>query len=80
MFAVLEVLAFAGCATAALHHIYVGQTAGAIIHALEMDDATKQVYEMGMIPAAGASPSMILAPGEVSQPISSFVASAYRCY
>ena len=65
MLAVIELLALVGCAAATLHHLYVGETAGAVIHALEMDDAAKQVYEMGMIVAAGASPSMILAPGQV---------------
>jgi hypothetical protein len=67
MFVALELIAFAGCVVATLHHVYVGQTEGSFIHALEMDDAARQVYEMGMIPAAGASPSMLLAPGEVSQ-------------
>jgi hypothetical protein len=68
MIAALELFAFVGYAAASLHHVYVGQTEGSFIHALEMDDAARQVYEMGMIPSAGASPSMLLAPGEVSQP------------
>jgi hypothetical protein len=64
-----QIIAIAGCATATLHHVYVGQTTGAFIHALELDDATRRVYEMGMIPAAGASPSLVLAPGDVCKPV-----------
>jgi hypothetical protein len=75
MIVTFELFAFAGCAAATLHHVYVGQTEGSFIHALEMDDATRQVYEMGMIPAAGASPSLLLAPGEVGQP--SFVSQFF---
>ncbi|KAF2677951.1 hypothetical protein K458DRAFT_395424 [Lentithecium fluviatile CBS 122367] len=67
MLAIFNFLAIAGCATATLHHVYVGQTAGSFINALEIDDATRQVYLMGLIPASGASPSLVLAPGDYSK-------------
>lgn len=52
-------LVLTSCASAALHHLYVGETDGAWIHALELDDKARKVTEMGMIPA-GSSSSLAL--------------------
>ncbi|KAF1962403.1 hypothetical protein CC80DRAFT_160463 [Byssothecium circinans] len=55
----LHLVSIAGYATAALHHLYVGENEGNFIHVLELDDAARTPYEMGMVPA-GASPSLAL--------------------
>lgn len=60
MLGLLQILSIAGCATAKLHHLYVGHDNSAAIHALEIDDETRTVIEMGIIPASGASPSLTL--------------------
>lgn len=54
----LQLVFLAGCASAKLHHLYVGMKAGSMIHALEINDEARTVVEMGMIPAVGSSPSL----------------------
>ena len=59
MFWLLYLLPIAGRSTA-LHHLYVGELNSIAIHALEMNDTARTIYEMGIIPGAGASPSLTL--------------------
>jgi hypothetical protein len=60
MFGLLNLLSVAGLASAALHHLYVGENEGPFIHAVELDDVARTANEMGLVPASGASPSLTL--------------------
>ena len=47
-------------ASAKVHHFYVGQIYSAAIHALELDDELRTLYEMGIIPTTTASSSLAI--------------------
>jgi TM2 domain-containing membrane protein YozV len=56
----LGLLFFLSVASAKLHHFYVGQISSTAIHALELDDELRTLYEMGIIPTAMTSPSLAI--------------------
>lgn len=55
-----SLLLFLSVASAKLHHFYVGQIDSTAIHALELDDELRTLYEMGIIPTTSASPSLAI--------------------
>lgn len=54
------VLLFLSVVSAKLHHFYVGQISSTALHALELDDELRTLYEMGIIPTTTASPSLVI--------------------
>lgn len=56
----LSLLLFLSVASAKVHHFYIGETVSRAIHAVEMDDELRTLFEMGIIPGTTASPSLAI--------------------
>ncbi|KAL5436585.1 hypothetical protein PMIN07_012041 [Paraphaeosphaeria minitans] len=59
-FNMLWLLLFLSVTSAKLHHFYVGQISSTAVHALELDDELRTLYEMGIIPTTTAAPSLVI--------------------
>ena len=59
-FTMLGLILFLSVASAKVHHFYVGQIYSTAIHALELDDELRTLYEMGIIPTTTASSSLAI--------------------
>ncbi|KAF1969248.1 hypothetical protein BU23DRAFT_571633 [Bimuria novae-zelandiae CBS 107.79] len=56
----LGLFLFLSVVSAKVHHFYVGQIDSTAIHALELDDELRTLYEMGIIPTTTVSPSLAI--------------------